>query len=74
MQVNQNAPPQIGAERQRASQQLEEVHNQFQQNAKPATPRNSQIPRTGSKMMSRRDHANENKRGGKGGENNHEMK
>ena len=72
--MNQNAPPQIGAERQKASQQLEEAQNPFHQNAKSNTPRNSQIPKTGSKMMSRRDHANESKKGGKGGENNHEMK
>ena len=73
-QVNQNPPPQMDPERQRPNQQLIEVQNPFQQNTKPATPRSSQIPATGSKPMSRRDAANANKKGGKGGDNNHEMK
>ena len=72
--MNQNAPPQIDQERQRANQQLEEVQNPFQPNAKPATPKSSQISGTGSKPVSRRAAANTNKQGGKTGETNHEMK
>jgi len=79
--VNINPPPQIGADRQRASQQLEVVEQIPQSSssvtgpsARPSQPHVSGIPGSGNRIQSRRAAANVSKQTNKGGENNSDMK
>ena len=79
--MNQNPPPQIGADRQRANQQLELSQPPVnfdpatgQQNARTPQGNVSGIPGANNRIQSRRARANESKQLGKGGENNTDMK